>query len=391
MQRGHHPTWSASIVSVLPLRAVVGCALSVLALQLAGCSSVGEVFAGDRIDYRSSAKRTDTLEVPPDLSQLSREGRFAPQSQGVVSASSYAAQPPSGTSTGAAAVALQALGDLRVERAGTQRWLVTNLKPEDLWPKLQEFWQANGFAIAVNAPESGVMETDWAENRAKLPMDVIRRTLGRVLNTLYSTGELDKFRTRLERTPAGTEVYISHRGMEEVYTGREKDETRWQPRAVDPQLEAEMLSRLMAHLGRKAEESQAAVAAAPQAPVRARLMAAQGATAVQVDEGFDRAWRRVGLALDRGGFTVEDRDRSGGIYFVRYIDPARDVGDKPGLLSRLFGGGAREAPAPGADRWRVAVKADGERSLVSVLDAQGAPASGATAQRIAALLVDELK
>jgi outer membrane protein assembly factor BamC len=222
-------------------------------------------------------------------------------------------------------------------------------------------------------------------------MDVIRRTLGRVLNTLYSTGELDKFRTRLERTPSGTEVYISHRGMEEVYTGREKDETRWQPRAVDPQLEAEMLSRLMAHLGRRAEESQAAIAAAPQAPVRARLMAAQGATAVQVDEGFDRAWRRVGLALDRGGFTVEDRDRSGGIYFVRYIDPARDVGDKPGLLSRLFGGGAREAPAPGADRWRVAVKADGERSVVSVLDAQGAPASGATAQRIAVLLVDELK
>jgi outer membrane protein assembly factor BamC len=378
-------------VSVLPSRAVVGCVLCVLALQLAGCSSVGEVFSGDRIDYRGSAKRTDALDVPPDLTQLSREGRFAPQSQGVVSASTYTAQPASGAPAAAAAVAPQSVGDLRVERAGTQRWLVTDLKPDELWPKLQEFWQTNGFAIAVNAPESGVMETDWAENRAKLPMDVIRRTLGRVLNTLYSTGELDKFRTRVERTPAGTEVYISHRGMEEVYTGREKDETRWQPRAIDPQLEAEMLSRLMAHLGRKADESQAAVAAAPQAPARARLMATQGAAAVQVDEGFDRAWRRVGLALDRGGFTVEDRDRSGGVYFVRYIDPARDVGDKPGLMSRLFGRGESAAPAQGTDRYRVAVKTDGERSLVSVLDAQGAPASGATAQRIAALLVDELK
>ena len=48
---------------------------------------------------------------------------------------------------------------------------------------------------------------------------------------------------------AGSEVYITHRGVQEVYTNTTKDSTVWQPRPSDPQLEATFLARLMSKLG----------------------------------------------------------------------------------------------------------------------------------------------
>jgi outer membrane protein assembly factor BamC len=128
--------------------------------------------------------------------------------------------------------------------------------------------------------------------------------------------------------------------------------------------------------------------AAPAAPVRARILAGQSAATLQVDDNFDRAWRRVGLALDRSGFTVEDRDRAQGLYFVRYVDP-KDIGKgEPGFFAKLFGtAGATVGPL----RYRVQVKGDGERSTVAVLNGQGAPEAGENGQRIVGLLLDELK
>lgn len=367
------------------------CTLAAAALALAGCSSVENFLSGDRVDYRSGASKTQPLEVPPDLTQLSRDSRYQPQS-GTVSASTFGQSGPGGAAQGApAVVAPQAIGDLRVLRDGNERWLVVPMAPEQLWPQLKTFWIERGFTIAVEQPEAGVLETEWAENRAKLPQDGVRRLLGRVLESFYSTGERDKFRVRVERVAGGSEVYIVHRGMEEVYTNARQDQTVWQPRPRDPQLEAEFLSRLMVKLGTKEETARAAVAAAapPAAPERARIVAGQPGATLQVDESFDRAWRRVGLALDRSGFTVEDRDRAGGLYFVRYVDP-KDAGkEEPGFWSRLFG--SKDGPG-GPARYRIALKGDGDaRTTVTVQNAQGAPENGEAGRRIVALLLDDLK
>jgi len=289
-------------------------------------------------------------------------------------------------------VAPTQLGDVRLERQGSQRWLVAPLAPEQLWPRLEAFWKDSGFTLAVDQPAIGVMETEWNENRAKLPKDPIRATLGRVVDFLYSTSERDKFRTRVERgADGGSEIYISHRGMEEVYTSQQKDATVWQPRPADPQLEAEFLSRLMARLGVKEETAKAAVAAAS-APAtgHARVLEGQPAATLQVDDAFERAWRRVGLALDRSGFTVEDRDRTQGLYFVRYIDPSRPQKADEGFFSKLFSFGKSENVAA-LSRYRIAVKGDGERSTVSVLNSQGGPEAGETGKRIIGLLVEDLK
>ena len=372
-----------------PLRAAPSpLALSLaLSLALAGCTSTDGLLSGDKLDYRTRASKTDPLEVPPDLTQLAREGRYAPQS-GVVSASALKPSGAAPTALPAVATAPVATADLRVERHGNSRWLVSTLPPETLYPLLRSFWTERGFVLTEDNPQIGVMETGWAENRAKIPMDIIRSTMGRLFENLYSTSERDRYRTRIERTATGSEVYISHRGMVEVYTTQQRDSTVWQVRPTDPELEAEFLSRLMVKLGAKEDSARTAVASAAAAPAKTRLATVASSATMEIDDSFDRAWRQVGLALDRGGFTVEDRDRAAGLYFVRYVDPKQAGKDEPGFFSKLFGA---EKDDGRAQRYRVLVKAAGAKSLVSVQTSQGTADDGAIARQIIGRLTDELR
>jgi outer membrane protein assembly factor BamC len=370
----------------------IPCAMALM-LSLSACSSLSEKFSGDKVDYRNSSTKPSALEVPPDLTQLPNDTRYQPPSGVSVTASSFqsSASAPKTATTNTNTTAPNSVGDVRVERAGNSRWLSTTLTPEQLWPKLQSFWEERRLSLSADKPEVGIMETEWAENRAKLPLDILRKTLGKALDNLYSTGELDKFRLRLERTATGTEIYLLHRGFEEIYTGSAKESTIWQPRARDPQLEAEMLSLLMIKLGTKEQQAKAELAKpAPDAPpAKARALAQGPAAALQVDDNFERAWRKVGLALDRSGFTVEDRDRAQGIYFVRYVDPASAGQEEKGFLRKLFG--SKDKTDNSVVRYRVNVKSEGENSTVSVLNANGEPENGDAGQRIVKLLVEELK
>jgi outer membrane protein assembly factor BamC len=368
--------------------------LLALALALSACSSVDNFLQGDKVDYKSQSVKTAPLEVPPDLTQLQRDGRYTPAS-GSVSANAYqagGAAPNPAAANAVAAVAPTALGEMRVVREGNQRWLVVPMPAEQLWPQLREFWTERGFNLVTDNAQAGVMETDWAENRAKIPQDLLRRTIGRVVDSLYDTGERDRYRTRIERNGTTSEVYISHRGMTEEYAGDRKEKTVWTPRPADPGLEAEFLTKLMVKLGSKeaaAREVVANAASAPPSTAPTRARAVSGQPALQVDEGFDRAWRRVGLALDRGGFTVEDRDRAGGLYFVRYVDPKfAATNADPGFFTKLFGK-SDNAGAP--VRLRIAVKGEGEKTNVTVQNSQGSPEASDVGQRIVALLVDDLK
>ncbi len=253
---------------------------------------------------------------------------------------------------------------------------------------MRDFWQESGFVLTIDQANLGIMETDWAENRAKIPQDFIRNSVGRLLDSFYSSGERDRFRTRLERNANGsTEIFISHRGMQEVYTSTSKEATVWQPRNPDPELEAEFLRRLMVKLGVPQEQATRTVAAPSQARQLARVANVNNAPVVQIDEGFDRAWRRVGLALDRSGFTVEDRDRAQGTYFVRYVPPNPDKKEQ-GFFARIFNrGDTAQAPL----KFRITVRSQGEATTVSVLDEKGAADRTANAQKITQLIADDIK
>ena len=352
-----------------------------LAMVLSACS----VLESDKIDYKSATQGA-TLEVPPDLTQLSRDNRYAVPGTTVSAAAFQAGQSAKTSNTSTAAASK--IGDVRIERNGSQRWLVIDRPADQLWEPVREYWLENGFNLVVDQADLGILETDWAENRAKLPQDVIRATLGKVFDSLYSTGERDKFRTRLERNAAGgTEIYVTHRGMVEVYTSTAKDSTVWQPRAADPELETEFLRRLMVKLGVSQEQSQAVAAAPALKAATVRMASVNNVPVVQMDEGFDRAWRRVGLALDRTGFTVEDRNRNDGLYFVRYVAPGTDK-KEPGFFNKLLGGGSAATPPL---KYQVVVRSQGDATTVSVLNEAGAPESSANAERILRVLADDLK
>jgi outer membrane protein assembly factor BamC len=288
----------------------------------------------------------------------------------------------------APAIAPAAIGDVRIERAGNQRWLVVKRPAEKLWEPVKDFWQENGFLLAVDQNTLGIMETDWAENRAKLPQDFIRASLGKLLDSLYSTAERDKFRTRLERGASGeTEIFISHRGMVENFSSNQKDSTVWQPRAVDPELEAEFLRRLMVKLGATLDEAKTLVATAGVEKKTAVVTTENGQPAIRIEEGFDSAWRRVGLALDRTGFTVEDRDRKQGVYFVRYV-PLNADNTEPGFFSKLFSSSDKNSDAA---KFQIAVRSAANVTTVSVLNAKGAAETSASAQRIVKVIADDIK
>ncbi|MFS2004089.1 outer membrane protein assembly factor BamC [Duganella sp. CT11-25] len=375
-----------------------------LAASLTGCGMLGSVIGNDKVDYKS-AKKASTLDVPPDLTQLQKDNRYSlPDSNnGVATASGYNASKGAAGGPAAAVIPGQpaagtvvptSLNDIKVERDGNQRWLVIKQTPEQLWPQLKQFWEDSGFTMAQELPTAGIMETEWNENRAKIPQDFIRNTIGKVFDSVYSSGERDKFRTRIERRADGaSEIYISHRGAQEVATGSQKETTSWMPRPNDPGLEAEFLARLMNKLGNGGPTDTAvaktAVDSAIVQPQHASLVGAGAERAVQVDEGFDRAWRRVGLALDRAGFTVEDRDRTQGIYFVRYID---DVTETKGFFSKLFSWGSASEADKEAQRYRISVKAGaGNSSTVTVLSNAGKVESSPVGDKILTLLHEQLK
>lgn len=368
-------------------------AILMAALTLAGCSVLPD---SRKIEYKSAGK-APTLEVPPDLSQIARDDRYLvpdDSGKGTATYSAYSADR-SPAAQAQNSVVLPQVDKVRVERSGNQRWLVVAAPADKLWDTVKDFWQETGFIISVERPEAGVMETDWAENRAKIDQDFLRNSLGRLLDSLYSTGERDKFRTRFENgaTPGTTDIFVSHRGMEEVYTSSAKDDTRWQPRAADPELEAEMLRRLMVRLGSEEKRAEASLASAKSEP-RAKLARSdEGAGAIEVYERFDRAWRRVGLALDRVGFTVEDRDRTRGLYFVRYVDPEKDNRKtSESWLSKLaFWRSSSSAPADSKVQYRIHVGDNDQQSLVKVLTAEGGADKSETARRILGLLLQQLQ
>jgi outer membrane protein assembly factor BamC len=351
---------------------------------LSGCSTLEE----GKIDYKS-ASQAPTLEVPPDLTQLKRDSRY----QVAGSASAIAAANPAVRAKDTGTAANQA-GDARIVRNGTQRFLVINRSADAVWEPLREFWKENGFVLSTDQAELGIMETEWAENRAKLPQDFIRRTVGKLFDSLYATGERDRFRTRVERTATGLEITITHRGLAEIYTSTLKDTTVWSPRPADPELEIEFLRRLMLKLGGQNLSNNTAASTAPAAapgtnslPADVKVTKLNNLPAIEINDGFDRAWRRVGVAIDRTGFTVEDRDRAQGVFFVRYA-PTGSGDKEPGFFAKWF---SSDKATPTLAKYRIAVTSKGDVSTVVVQGPDGIAETSSNADKIIKLLADEIK
>ena len=318
-------------------------------LSLAACSGGS---SNARIDYKK-AEVTKPLEVPPDLTLPSVGGKEMEL-------------PQLATRGGSTVLPLQS--NVRVIGSGSQRWLAVDTAPEVLWPKLQAFWPTVGLSIERDEATLGIMETAWAENRADIKGGFIKDMLTKVLPNLYSSSTRDKYRLRLERGENGrSELYVTHYGVEEVVKSTNTmgfNETGWQIRPSDPELSNEILKRLMVYLG--TPEAVAATLAVTETIGPSVQLVDEAGPALRINEGFDRAWRRAGIALDRMGLVVEDRDRSNGLYFVSKVELLE--GEKKGWFANLFSGEEGKKAAP---HYRVKVAGQGETALVTLLDGEG--------------------
>ncbi|MCX7208526.1 MAG: outer membrane protein assembly factor BamC [Proteobacteria bacterium] len=313
-----------------------------LCIAMAGCTT-DQLLLQKKVDYRSGSDNIgkNNLELPPELTAPASNNHFNVKPNTVLNS----VAPTNASST----QAILAEGSrAKIVQAGNQRWLVVKGDPEKLWPEIHEFWLDNGFLLTLDNPAIGIMETDWLENRAKLPKDLVTRMLSKISDRILSTGELDRYRTRVERgsEPGTSEIYISHRGMMEVYSkdgssdsavalSKNSDNTKtvWTPKKPDPEMEVEMLSLLLQRFGLDQATAQAVVAKPYQAPAAASLI--DNGKALSIADNFDRAWRRVGLALDRSGYVVYDRDRSKGVYMIRRADTDIAGEDNSSVFSKL--------------------------------------------------------
>ncbi len=378
-----------SLTRQLPRPAfAVAIAAALIGALLSGCESMS-LSLGKKIDYKS-AGAAPPLEVPPDLTTPNYDDRYqATTASGAVAARS-AARPSE---------VLPANPDARVARAGSERWLVVKASPEAAWTALRDFWAKNGFVLAVEQPTLGIMETDWAESRVDRPQGILQQFANKYVSFATDSYKRDKFRTRIERgsEPGTVEIYISHRGSEQrpmkIGQGGSPEDWTWTPSPPNPQLEAEFLEKLMVALGTPAPAATQAVAADGKAPDRARIDKSSDGVKLIVDDTFDRAWRRVGLALDRTGFTVVDRDRSKGLYFVRYANPDLEKKKPEGWLADTLGKMQFWKPTPvdKPEQYRVVVTQADPRSVVTVQDPNGAADRTPNSEKILALLKDQLK
>jgi len=377
----------------------------VLAALVAGCSYLPE---SKKIDYGTAAK-APPLDIPPDLTRPSNSGQYSAPNVATtgtavfsqINAKNKVAQRQNSDET---VLPEGARGVAKVERQGNHRWLVVTVPEDKAWNVTKAFWQENGFILKSENPQTGVMETDWAENRASVPGGAIQGFLGKVLGTLYSTAERDKYRTRLEKgaKPGTTDIFISHRGMVEVYVTEGKSETRWQPRDADPTLEAEMLRRLMFKFDGVDEVEAKKLAKEVDGGKSVSLDKAKMSTApdggamLVVDDNFDRSWRRIGLALDRVGFTVEDRERASGLYYVRYVDSDdKSVQEKSsgGFWSSLAFWRSKDDKVPTKVQYRISVREQqlGGPTNVIVLAAGNQADVSPIARQILDLLLQQLR
>jgi len=364
-----------------------GLALGLGLLALSGCSTLNQFMGREEaVDYKSTVAG-DPLSIPPDLTQANRDAHYrAPE--GSATYSQYAqSQQAQQNLKGADRILPQAQG-IEVKRDGDLRWLVVDKPAEEVYPKIIDFWGEQGFTIKSQDPRAGLIETDWAENRAKIPEGWIRSALGAIIDTVFDSGERERFRTRIERVGGKTEVYISHQQMVETPT-QDGSTFKWVHGKEDPGLNAAMVARLMVFLGTDVQKAHDLVAQAEKDPSRPEVaQAAGGQAAITLGEPFDRAWRRVGVAIDSAGFAVDDRDRSTGDYYIRYLDS--DTGEKieqQNFFGRLFGSKNTAEATP----YRIHVAGQGSGSVVTVLDQNGQVQETDTAKRIITVLLTHMK
>lgn len=394
--------------------------IALLAVALvSGCTIPTHLFQSKKTDYKAEATTNPGLDVPPDLTPVQTDERFAiPGEDTSATLSHYNASKNTAAATHPTPMdhsgVLPTFGDqVSIAHEGDQRWLVIHQTAEKIWPTLEGFWTSQGFKLQSDDPKAGVMETEWTDNRHASPQSTLGQMVNNVVSNLFSSPVRDQFRVRIERVDADhTELYLFHKGMEEMLDRNNYTGGLWQPLPDDPEIETEYLKKLAVTFGESADQAATLVANVP-APTQAKsetttssdtqvakpvahgaelTTATDGNTTIIMKDSFDRAWRRVGLALDRSAFTVEDRDRAAGVYFIRYTtdEENRKKNSGESFISKLAFWRS-EDKTQDTQTYRLNVSTtSGHGTTVDIRNKDESASSPATVKRILTLIYDQL-
>lgn len=417
---------------------------------LSGCSLID----AKKDDYKR-ANRLPPLEIPPTLSTPTQDDRYTiPDPKDVAASATYSEYAKSRGLPTVQGGYVPGVGvdpqsaQAHIEVAGSDRWLTVNGTPDQVYNTVKTFLTENNYEIGAENAQLGTIETQWISGRPEVEDDgLIRNLINSVFKNDNATGIRDRYRFRVDvgRKPGTSEVFVTQKGLEEVVAG--SDRTVWQPRPSEPDKEAEMLKRLLLKFGvdiPNADKQLAALQPEARKPSADAADVAAGAAAtpsgasprVHLDtgpagepglvlgEGFDRGWRRLGLAIDKSGLALQDQDRDSGLYFVQYsADKVKDpVGDDRksgagvgGFFSKLGHAiwakitdtdpNSQPKPvvldtAPSVDVssikvpdgiYRLAVSQDESNARVTVLDKEGKPAAPDVSHKLLAVLAAQLR
>ena len=299
---------------------------------------------GGSLDRRYlDATLTERLELPPDLVDTREESNFELPSTISGDGEIGRGQIP----------VVAKVESLKLESSGDMYWLSVEQPVTDLYQMVKNFWAEQGYRLVVDEPVIGVMQTEWVYKEEGAD----QRSENWFLQ-LFDEAELsasqDQFRTRIERGPGGdNRIYIAHRGTEYQYvfdardTGRNTGtsaptDNQWRFRQPEPELEIEMLSRLMLHLGLRQAEVDEQVASlklySPQAFMH--LNSEENSPYLIIKSPYQIAWNRILHQLDRLNFEIAKKEyKSGlteeGVIFVNTM--VEEDSEKGGFFSFLSG------------------------------------------------------
>ena len=359
--------------------------LFVLVVNVSACSVVDNFMdTKNRINYKNNHS-VKNLEFPPDLTAPEFDMAFALPADGVVNASSLGNATSGGyTIDGRKISVLPEDTNIKVGGQGNVRWLDVAAPAEVLWPKIRDFWRSVGIAVKRDEPKIGIMETEWAENRAGLPMDWFRRSLGKMFQAAYDAGTRDRYHLRIEKPDANTtRIFLTHKGAEKVVTNTVSG---WELRPANHELEAEMLNRLKAFLQGDVGAAKGSISTDKlnQTTSLVNLVTQEGQPILQINDNYKRAWVLTGIMLDRMGLVSEKRNQAAGIYEVKYQGDEADT-TKRGFFSRLFGG--QKTLLVKGRSYQVHVEDAGKLSVVRIMDEEGKPLD----KKLARLVLTRLK
>lgn len=279
---------------------------------------------------------------------------------------------------------LDKVTNMHIMQGGSERWLVIkNKNVNQVFPTMIAYLKQQGVHIKYQNQSIGLIQTDWFDKNNVAKTSTVHQFfewigLSHGMNALPS---LYTFRVNLWQNKNDTQIFVTDYQMNVVPTdvipaSKQDIKTEsgvasktWMSVPPNPQLELDFLMQFMAFVKLGPDEIKPNtitlenVATLPSTEPKVARDKLNGSTLI-LNDSFDRAWWRTGLALERVGLGVADKNRSLGEFYVYPLQDDVDNPD-PSTFSRWFGDDKTNVQLPKA-KYKIKLVSTGTQTTLTV-------------------------